>query len=419
MVRTVEEHAAAIATLVSAALARRGSHEVGVRPARLSSSTDGHRHRVLAEAVTSPVDLPPFDNSQMDGYAVRAVDLADGETALRVAARIPAGSWPVPLEPGWAAPIMTGAAIPFGADAVVPIERARPDAFLPEPVTEGATVVLPGPVEDGLFVRRRGSDLVEGATLFEAGTRLGAAQWGSLAAAGVERVRLVDRPRILLISTGEELTEPGAALAPGRIYDANGPSLAVALSGTGAEVVSLRVPDDASALLAAVAEGIREHGIDLVVTMGGVSAGAYEVVRDAFEPRGVTFGSVAMQPGGPQGWGVLDLDGSSVPVVCLPGNPVSVLVSFEAFLRVPLLRAAGRTVRRDETAILAEGADSPAGKHQMRRGRRDDDGRIRLVGGPSSHLLHAYALADVLVHIPLGVSRVEAGDEVVVWALDD
>lgn len=419
MVRTVDEHAAAIATLVSEALAGRGSHEVEVLPARLASSLDGHRLRVLAERVVTAIDLPPFDNSQMDGYAVRSADLGAGGTALRVAPRIPAGSWPAPLEPGWAAPVMTGAAMPPGADAVVPIEQAQPDSFVPEPVDDGATVALPGAPE-GLFVRPRGSDLAAGATLFEAGTLLGAAQWGALAAAGVERVRLVDRPRILLVSTGEELTEPGRPLGPGRIYDANGASLAVALSGAGAEVTAARVPDDADALLALIRDGVREHAFDLVVTMGGVSAGAYEVVRDAFETRGVTFGSVAMQPGGPQGWGVLDLGEGSVPVVGFPGNPVSVLVSWEAFLRVPLLEASGRRApRRDETATLAEGADSPPGKHQMRRGLRLGDGRIQLVGGPSSHLLHAYALSDVLVHLPLGVSRVEAGDEVVVWPLDD
>lgn len=422
MVRTVEQYAETIAELVAAALAGRASHEYEVLPARLASSMDGHRYRVLAETVITPLDLPPFDNSQMDGYAVHAADLEGGAASLRVGPRIPAGSDPAPLSRGWAAPIMTGAAIPEGADAVIPIEKAVPAAFLPETAddAEAGEVTLPGPVERGLFVRPQGSDLPEGAVLFECGTLLGPAQWGSLAAAGVRSVRLVARPRILLVSTGHELTEPGQPLGPGRIYDANGASLAMALASLGAEVRAERVPDDADALLDLVRGAAEAGDVDLVVTTGGVSAGAYEVVRDAFESRGVEFGSVAMQPGGPQGQGVLDLDGRRVPVVCLPGNPVSVLVSFEVFLRLPLLRAAGRRVpRRDATAPLAEGADSPPGKHQIRRAVVADDGLVHLVGGPSSHLLHAYALSNALAHIPVGVSRVEAGDEVVVWPLDD
>lgn len=408
--RTIEEHRREVAAIVADALAGRGSTECAVDPARLAS----YGRRVLAEDVVSGIDLPPFDNSQMDGYAVASADLTDGPAALRVAERIPAGRAPAPLLRGTAAPIMTGAPVPKGADAVVQIERADPARFLPEDSEQSVT--LPS-VAAGTFVRSAGSDIRRGELLFAAGTSIGAAQWGSLEAAGVETVRLVDRPRILLVSTGEELGEKGRPLGPGKIHDANGASLSAALAGTGAEVALERVGDDTAALL----EVVRRHrGVDLVVTTGGVSEGAYEVVRETFGPRGVTFGPVAMQPGGPQGWGLLDAGDFTVPAVCFPGNPVSALISFEAFLREALLAASGRRLpTRDVTAVLAEGADSPPGKHQLRRGHLDAEGRVHFVGGPSSHLLHAYALATHLVHVPVGVSRVEAGDEVVVWAIDD
>ena len=178
----------------------------------------------------------------------------------------------------------------------------------------------------------------------------------------------------------------------------------------------------AQAVLTTRPDVVARHGadVDLVLTTGGVSAGAYEVVRDAFEASGVVFGSVAMQPGGPQGHGTLTVGHRALPIVCFPGNPVSALVSFEVFLR-PLLQTAtgvGRP-RAQRAAPMAESADSPVGKHQLRRGRLDVDGRVALVGGPGSHLLSNHAAATVLVHVPVGVDRVEEGDEVVVWALDD
>lgn len=419
--RTIEEHRKKIAALVDEALTVRGVSDHAVDPARSGASVDGHGRRVLAADVFSGLDLPPFDNSQMDGYAVSSADLAAGPVALDVAPRIPAGHAPAALAPGTAAPIMTGAPLPLGADAVVQIERAEPAHFLPEGSGFGADgaqrVTLPGPVDAGTFVRSTGSDIRRGDLLFAAGTALGPAQWGSLVAAGVETVRLVDRPRILLVSTGEELGEAGRPLAPAKIYDANGASLSAALAAAGAEVALERCRDDSEAFL----DVVRRHDeVDLVVTTGGVSEGAYEVVRETLAPRGATFGSVAMQPGGPQGWGVVDVGDFAVPVVCFPGNPVSALISFEVFLREPVLRASGRSLAWRETrAILAEGAGSPEGKHQIRRGRLDAEGRAHFVGGASSHLLHSYALATHLVHVPIGVSRVEAGDEVVVWAIDD
>jgi molybdopterin molybdotransferase len=416
-VRTVEQHQSVVRALVEEALARRPVESLPVDPVAVAAAPERHRRRVLASDVTAPLDLPPFDNSQMDGFAVTAADAArTGDLDLLVVDPVPAGRTGPALRSGTTAPIMTGAAVPEGAVAVVPVERADPAVF----PTAGSTarVVLPGPVAEGTFVRAAGSDVAAGSLLLPAGTVLTPARWGVLAASGLASVEVVRRPRLLLVSTGEELAAPGAPLAPGTIHDANGTALAAALVDVGVDVVVERVSDDADALLAVVAR--HADSVDLLLTTGGVSAGAYEVVRDAFETAGVVFGHVAMQPGDPQGWGTLTVHGRALPVVCFPGNPVSALVSFEAFLRPALHDATGVGVARlRRTALMGEAADSPVGKHQLRRGRLDVDGRVRLVGGPSSHLLAAHAAATVLVHVPVGVDRLDEGDEVVVWALDE
>ena len=415
--RTIEQHQADVRALVEAALGSRPAESLVVDPARLVAEPERYRRRVLAADLVAPIDLPPFANSQMDGYALTAADASgEGDLDLRVVGRIPAGRTGPELLPGTAAPIMTGAAVPEGASVVVPIERATPPAFPAE--SAEARVTVAGPVEPGTYVRPAGSDVAAGSTLFTAGTVLTPARWGVAAASGIANVDVVRRPRLLLVSTGEELAAPGSELAPGLIHDANGASLAAALVDVGVEVVVERVSDDAAALIAVVARHAAH--VDLVVTTGGVSAGAYEVVRDAFEDAGVTFGSVAMQPGGPQGWGTVGVHGRSLAAVCFPGNPVSALVSFEVFLR-PVLQAVTGVgeARRERTAPMGEAADSPVGKHQLRRGRLDVDGRVVLVGGPSSHLLAAHAAATVLVHVPVGVDRLDEGDQVVVWALDE
>jgi molybdopterin molybdotransferase len=416
-VRTVEQHQSVVRALVEEALARRPVETLPVDPARIAAEPERHRRRVLAADVVAPLDLPPFANSQMDGYALTVVDAArPGSVDLVVVDPIPAGRTGPVLRPGTAAPIMTGAAVPEGAVAVVPIEQAEPPVFPAE--GSSARVVLEGPVAEGTFVRAAGSDVAAGSVLLPAGTVLTPARWGVLAASGLASVPLVRRPRLLLVSTGEELAAPGEPLAPGTIHDANGASLTAALVDVGVDVVVERVADDADALFAVVTR--HADDVDLLLTTGGVSAGAYEVVRDAFESAGVTFGHVAMQPGGPQGWGRITVHDRVLPVVCFPGNPVSALVSFEAFLRPVLHDATGvGAVRARHTAVMAEAADSPVGKHQLRRGRLDVDGRVVLVGGPSSHLLAAHAAATVLVHVPIGVDRLDEGDEVVVWALDE
>jgi molybdopterin molybdotransferase len=409
-VPTVEEHRATISELL-APLADRGPELWhGTRPPVSATS------RVLAADLVSPIDLPPFDNSQMDGYAVRAADVVPG-VSMRVGARIPAGHGVDLVAAGSASPIMTGAPMPDGADAVIPIEAATPNEFLPE--HDASVVSFAETVDAGAFVRRRGSDLAAGTLLLPAGTVLGPAQWGVIAASGITAVPLLGQLRVLVLSTGDELTPAGHPLPAGHIYDANGTSMAAALAGAGAHVSDVLVVHDYSPLLREVFED-RDREVDLVLTTGGVSAGAYEVVRDVFEGAGVEFVSVAMQPGGPQGAGIARIGKFSAPVISFPGNPVSSLVSFEMFLR-PVLRALHGLApdRPSWRAPLAEPLDSPAAKHQVRRGVIGAHGAVELVGGASSHLLHSYAASTVLVHVPAGVAHLAAGDTVEVWSIDD
>lgn len=403
MRRTVAEHQAAVAGLL-----------------RWSSGYDAGRSvdlplvealgRTLATDVVTPVSLPPFDNSQMDGYAVHADDLAD-PSALRVVAAVPAGSAPPALMPGTAAPIMTGAMLPDGAAAVVPIEQAVPDRFhSAAEYTDAAppTVDLPADLQAGRFVRRAGSDISAGALALRSGTRLGPAQLGLLAACGVATVPVREPFEVLLLSTGDEVTEPGDQLAPGTIYDANTTLLEAALLQAGAVVTRHRLLGDDPAVLRDALAAVPAGSTHLVLSTGGISQGAYEVVKQALADSSVEFSSVAMQPGGPQAHGTI----SGIPFLGFPGNPVSAVVSFEMFLRPALLQLTGTPEPRLEfEATLTEDVESPEGKHQVRRGLYRG-GRVALVGGPGSHLLHALATSNALVHLPEGVGSLTAGERV-------
>lgn len=366
--------------------------------------------RGLAVDILAPLDLPPFANSQMDGFAIRSADVPDGGAELPVAAPVPAGSAPAVLAPGTAAPIMTGAMMPPGADAVVPIEQAVPDAF-PAP-NQPATVRLPA-VPAGTFVRATGSDIRAGELALAAGACLGPGPLGLLAALGFTQVSAYRPLRILLVTTGDEVVEPGTPLGAGQIYDSNSTLLESSMRQAGLEVtragISTDRPDELAALL-------RRHSpdADLIVTTGGVSKGAYEVVRQVMEDHGVEFLGVAVQPGGPQGIGTFD----GVPVLGFPGNPVSCLVSFEMFLRPVLGELFGSPAPRPVArARLAEALTSPPGKHQVRRGTLREDGTVRLEGGAGSHLVSALAHSNALVHVPEGIAALAQGAEVEVWML--
>ncbi|MCU1482418.1 MAG: Molybdenum cofactor biosynthesis protein MoeA [Subtercola sp.] len=481
----------------------RAIETLAVTAAALAARPGDYRSRLLAADLIAPADLPTFDNSQMDGYAVSWFDLvtaSPGEPVrLAIAAQIAAGDDATALVPGTAAPIMTGAPVPPGADAIVPIEQAVPPRFLHVTTTDAATaraetsrapltVDFVEPVTPGTFVRRAGSDVTRGDLLLRAESLLGPAQLGVIAGTGLTEVDVLRRPRVLLISTGHEIRDAGSTLQPGQIFDSNSVSLSLALNDAGCVVTAVPCrSDDADVLLGILSQHAEQ--VDLVITVGGVSAGAREVVRDALGPLGVQFGKVAMQPGGPQGFGLATIplerapdaqpgdashksalpDGASppgavpagaspdgalpgeaspdgavssdaprhdalasasppgaarsvtLPVLTLPGNPVSALVSFEMFVRPALRRLAHAepAERVREVAMIAEAVDSPAGVHQVRRGYVHEDGTVAFVGGPSSHLLHSYASSNALVHIPADVEHLDAGDPVMVWRIDD
>lgn len=359
----------------------------------------------LAEPVTASLPLPPFDNSSMDGYAVRSVDVADATAdkpvQLPVSEDIPAGRTDSPsLQPGTAHRIMTGAPMPPGADAVVPVELT--DAGLHQ-------VRIFAARSAGQSVRPTGDDVATGDEVLAAGTVLGPAQLGVAAAVGQAELPVHRRARVLVLATGSELVKPGTPLQHGQIYESNSTMLAAAVREAGGEAQLMHfVPDDVAELEDALAA--RLDGIDLLVTSGGVSAGAYEVVKDAMTGHGVEFGKVAMQPGGPQGAGRY----RGVPVATLPGNPVSSSVSFELFVRPALRAAMGLPAQRPRIiARLTEALESPADLRQFRRGALDTtSGTVAPVGGPGSHLLGALARSDCLIDIPEAVTHLAAGEEV-------
>jgi molybdopterin molybdotransferase len=371
---------------------------------------------VCAEDVVATIALPAFDNSSMDGYAVRRADVAgatgDKPVTLPVVGEIGAGQATVRrIEPGTAAKIMTGAPIPEGADAVVPYEwtdrgadRVRVDEA-PEP---------------GQHVRPAGDDVSVGDLLVEEGTVLGPRHLGLLANVGRATVMARPRPRVVVVSTGSELRDPGEELGPDSIYDGNSYLLAAAVLRAGAVPVRVGiVRDDPGAFLETLEAQL--EGADLVVTSGGVSQGDYDVVKEALRREGVWFGPVAMQPGKPQGFGLVGP--GKTPIVTLPGNSVSSYVSFEMFVLPAIRTLMGLTPvsRPTVAARLSRGVSSPPGRRQFLRGRAgtDDQGPyVEPVGGAGSHLIGALAAADCLVVVPEETTSVPAGERVQVLMLD-
>ncbi|MFM8598758.1 MAG: gephyrin-like molybdotransferase Glp [Mycobacterium sp.] len=397
--RSVADHQRVVADLIRA------------RPAQTVAVADA-LGLVLAADVVAPLALPVFDNSAMDGYAVRAEDVAgadaDSPVKLPVAEDIPAGRTDLlTLAPGTAHRIMTGAMMPRGATAVVPVERT--DAGTAE-------VAISAAAAPGQHVRRRGEDVDAGSTVLRAGEVLTPAALGLAAALGVAALPVIPRQRVLVVSTGSELVAPGTPLLPGQIYESNAVMLAAAVRDAGAEVAGVAASGDDVGQFTAVLQGYTGRA-DVVITSGGVSAGAYEVVKDAFTDGSVEFVKVAMQPGMPQGAGRTRSGG---PLIALPGNPVSALVSFEVFLR-PALRAAmglPRTHRQLRSAVLTEALTSPAGKRQFRRGVYEPAaGRVNAYGPPASHHLRWLASANCLLEIPEDVTELAAGARVDVWDL--
>ena len=367
---------------------------------------------VLTEDVVAPWPLPQFDNSAMDGYAVRTEDVreADGKNPvdLPVVADIAAGESEVAaIGPGLAARIMTGAPMPVGADAVVPVEY-----------TDGgeARVRIMSAVPVGRHLRKIGEDVQEGDTVLGAGTFLGAAQIGLLAAVGKDRVKVRPRPRVVVISTGSELVEPGLPLTLGQITDSNSFTLTAAAREAGAVAYRVGpVPDDETVLLGLIEDQLVRA--DLVITSGGVSAGAYDVVKQVLSDLGtVTFEKVAMQPGMPQGFGTIGEE--ATPIFTLPGNPVSAFVSFEVFVRPAIRKMLGvsRLHRPSVKAVIQSTLRSPDGKRQFARARwqaaPDGSDLVTPLAGQASHMVADLAYANALVVVPEHVTEIAAGQVV-------
>jgi molybdopterin molybdotransferase len=354
--------------------------------------------RVLAGAAEAPVDLPPFDSSAMDGYAVRA---ADTPGSLRIVEPSAAGR---PSESGVlageAAPIATGAVVPEGADAVVPVERTQLD--------DGRVVVAA--VVQGDNVRKRGGDVTAGDLVAAAGTRVSPWTAGALAAVGLASVACTRRPRVALLATGTELRAPGTALGPGEIYESNSVLLEAQLVDAGAEVETLEpVADDPVATRRALEEGLLR---DVLVTTGGVSVGRHDLVRGTLADAGVeeVFWRVAVRPGKPVAFGVR----GRTLAFGLPGNPVSSLVGFELFVRPAVLALQGvRDPLPDwQPGRLDAAVRRDRDRDQIIRARRRVDGDVVLlepVGGNESHMIARAARADALVLVPRGDGELAAG----------
>ena len=364
--------------------------------------------RVLREPARASVDLPPFPSSAMDGFALRAAD-APGE--LPIAFRVAAGTAPPgPLPDGSAAGISTGGTVPEGADAVVPVEVVD---------DRGTHVAISEPATAGQHVRPRGGDVREGDTVAEPGTRLGPAQIGALAAAGIAGVACSERPLVAILATGSELRSAGEALAAGQIFESNRAMVAAVLERVSAEVEVLPVvADDAAAHREAIARGLEA---DVLVTSGGVSMGEHDLVRRIEAELGVQeiFWGVAIKPGKPISFGVRD----GTLVFGLPGNPVSSLVGALVFVSTGLRAAQGAAdplprygMGRTRVALRRN-----AHRDEFLRAARSDDGNevvLEAIAGQESHMIARASAADALVHVPRGDGEIAAGSLVRFLALD-
>ena len=407
---------------VEQALARILSHFQPVKTESLPLTEAAQR--VLAVDIIAANDLPIFDNSSMDGFALRSADSTNAAPAspmtLRVVADIPAGSSPtVTLGAGDAARIMTGAPLPQGADAVVPVEDTdfnNRDAGSAAP----EKVQIARLVRSGENVRPRGMDVHQGDVVLHRERRLNAQSLGILAMLGYGQVEVHQRPRVALFSSGDELLAVDALLAPGKIRDSNSYMLGALIESTGAELVRLGVARDSRDSVAGLLEKAMTQNVDLILSSAGVSVGAYDFVKEVIESSGaLDFWRVNMRPGKPLAFG----NYRNIPFLGLPGNPVSAFVGFEVFVRPTLGRLSGlsdgsRSVIRVrcEEEIRSDGRES-----YLRAAIRPDPENslplARLTGHQGSGNLLSLVQADALLIVPAGVKCVPAGQEVNAWLL--
>lgn len=366
----------------------------------------------IATDVVAHEDVPAFDNSAMDGYVVAGdVD----EDWLDVTGEIAAGDEPmVSVEPGTAVRIMTGAQIPAGGTTVVPVEDVDED---------GDRIRVRQAPSPGAHIRRAGEAVQAGETVLDAGTVLDAANIGMLAALGHAYVSVFPQPRVVIVSTGEELTDPGVERGPGAIYDANSYVLTVLARQTGAVTMRRMIPSDDQQVLRQTIEDLLPHA-DLLVTTGGVSAGRYDLVKVVLAELGdVRFTKVGMRPGMPQAFGVIEADPDRfIPCFGLPGNPVSAYVSFEVFVRPVIRRLQGRRdlSRPRVSATLEAPMPSVANKVEFVRvalRRRDGEWQARPTGDQGSGILRSLVEADGLAEVPADRDRMDVGERVLVHLL--
>jgi molybdopterin molybdotransferase len=411
------------------------------------------RGRVLAEDVMSLTALPPWDNSAMDGYAVRSADIAaateGAPVLLSVIGEVRAGVAPeAAVERGSAIRIATGAPVPPRADAVVQVELTTPATSDGAPAGERGRVAAGPPpeavlvheaVRTGAAIRRAGDDLGEAVAILTAGTRLSPAAVALAAGSGNDAVRVHRRPRVGILATGDEVRAVGRELGPAGIPDANGPGLAALAEEAGAQPFNYGIAADRIEDVRARLRAARAGEVDAMIVSGGVSVGPYDVVRAAFEEIGrMELWRVAVQPGKPFAFGVVERgDGGRTLLFGLPGNPVSSFVTFELFVRPAIRRLSGypldRLVRSVDRAVLREDVTKSPGRRAYLRviterdasgaTVRDAEGRVpvRLAGGgrgQGSHVLSALAASDALAIVPETVDGLAAGSAVDLWWLD-
>ncbi len=371
---------------------------------------------VVADIV-SPISLPVFDNSAMDGYAVVFRDVAAATPAtpvhLPVVGEIAAGQTTIfAMSPGTAVRIMTGAPIPTGCNAVVPVE-ATDNGVAKVRINQAPT--------EGQHIRKAGEDVTQGEVIMATGDRIDARRAGLLASVGIGRISARPRPRVVIMSTGSELVEPGGDLARDSIFDANSYLLAAAAKHAGA--IAYRVtasPDDPESFTEALSDQLVRA--DVVVTSGGVSKGTHDVVKEALAGLGtVSFHEVAMQPGKPQGFGVIGED--ATPIFTLPGNPVSAYISFELFVVPALRKMMGRTPlhRSLVRAKLTSTVPSIKGRRQYLRGffePKVGGSTVTPIGGSGSHLMGGLSRSNALIVLGEDVVSAEGGTDVPVMLLD-
>lgn len=389
-VRSTDDHAARLLSLLRPPVP-------GIVPLREALGL------VLAADVTAAGAIPPFDNSAMDGYAVRSADCAgaspDAPVTLAVVGESAAGHpFSGAVGPGTAVRIMTGAPLPAGADSVVAQEHVT---------RSGGEVVLAAAVRDGAHVRRAGEDARPGDVVVRAGVELRPRHLAAVASAGVARVEAWPAPRVAFLVTGDELVAPGEPLGPGQIHESNATTLAASLRALGAILIDLGIAGDSADAVRRAVESAVAAGADLVVTTGGASVGDHDPVKEGLAGAGVEFLNVAMQPGKPQGLGVV----GGVPVVSLPGNPVAVAVCVELFVGPAVRALRGVPEPAWEPLPAAVGWACPPGREQLMP-VVIEDGALRPAtsGGSGSHLVARLAAADGIARVPASTEAVAPGD---------